>query len=147
MKLTRWNPMQELSLLNRRLKKLLDEDLFPELFTSEWRSWTPPVDIYETDNEIVVKAELPDIDIKDVDVKLEDNRLTIKGERRFSDEVKKESYHLIERYYGSFQRTFELPTSVDRDKVEAKYDKGVLTVTLPKREEAKKKKIEIKTTS
>jgi HSP20 family protein len=145
MKITRWHPMEELSLINRRLRKLLDEEVFPEFFTSELRTWAPPVDIYETENEIVVKAELPEVDIKDVELKLENNRLTIKGERKFSEETKKENYHLTERYYGSFKRTFELPGSVDPDKVEAKYEKGVLIATLPKREETKKKKIEIKT--
>lgn len=98
----------------------------------EARAFTPAVDIYEDDKEIVVSADLPQMDEKDLDVRVEDNHLIIKGERKFENEEKKDNYHRVERRYGSFQRTFALPDNVAADKIEAKYDKGVLKVHLPK---------------
>ena len=91
----------------------------------------------------MIKAELPDVDQKDIDVRIEDGLLTIKGERKHESEVKKENYHRIERYFGSFQRSFKLPTTVNQEKVAAACDKGVLTVTLPKKEEVKPKQINV----
>jgi heat shock protein Hsp20 len=93
--------------------------------------------------QIVIKAELPDVDQKDIDVRIEDNLLTIKGERKHESEVKKENYHRIERYFGSFQRSFKLPATVEQEKVAASCEKGVLTVTLPKKEEVKPKQINV----
>jgi len=106
--------------------------------------WQPSVDIYETADSIVIKAELPDVDLKDIDVLIEENTLTLKGERRHDGEVNKENYHRIERYFGSFQRSFSLPATVDQEKVAAICEKGVLTITLPKKEETKPKQINIK---
>ena len=100
----------------------------------ESRAWAPAVDIYEDEKEIVVSADLPQMDEKDLDVRVEDNHLHITGERKFENEEKKENYHRVERRYGSFQRTFALPDNVDAEKIEAKYDKGVLKVHLPKME-------------
>jgi HSP20 family protein len=100
--------------------------------TRETRGWAPAVDIYEDEKEIVVSADLPEMEEKDLDVRVEDNHLIIKGERKFENEEKKENYHRVERRYGSFQRTFALPDTVDADNVEANYDKGVLKVHLPK---------------
>ena len=98
----------------------------------EARAWAPAVDIYEDEKEIVVSADLPAMDEKDLDVRVEDNHLTIKGERKFENEEKKENYHRVERRYGSFERTFALPDNVDAEKIEAKYEKGALKVHLPK---------------
>ena len=109
--------------------------------------WQPPVDIYETVDSIVIKAELPDVDQKDIEVRIEENTLTLRGERKHEDEVKKENYHRIERYFGTFQRSFSLPTTVDQEKVVAACDKGVLTITLPKKEETKPKQINIEVKS
>lgn len=101
------------------------------------KGWAPAVDIYEDEKEIVIKAELPEVKEEDIDVRVEDGQLTIKGERKFEHEEKKENYHRVERRYGSFQRTFALPDTVDAEHVNAKYDKGVLKVTLPKAEKPK----------
>jgi HSP20 family protein len=106
--------------------------------------WLPSLDVSETKNEIVVKAEIPGSDPKDMDISLADGVLTIKGEKRREKEEKDENYHLIERSYGSFVRTVRLPTEVKSDKIGATYRNGLLTVTLPKSEETKKKEIKIK---
>jgi len=105
--------------------------------------WQPLVDIYETADSIVIKAELPDVEQKDVDVLIEENTLTLKGERRHDGEVKKENYHRIERYFGTFQRSFSLPATIDQENVAAICEKGILTITLPKMEKAKPKQIHV----
>jgi len=97
--------------------------------------WQPAVDIYETGDYIVIKAEVPDVDRKDIEVLIQDNTLILKGERRHEDDVKKESYHRIERYFGSFQRSFNLPATIKQDDVSAVCERGVLTVTLSKKQE------------
>jgi len=107
------------------------------------RPWTPAVDILETDNELVVKADLPDVDMKDIQVEIENGTLTLKGERKFEKEEKETGYHRIERSYGSFARYFSLPDTVESDKVKADYKNGVLTVTLPKKEVAKPRAIKV----
>jgi HSP20 family protein len=107
-------------------------------------TWAPACDIYETDNEIVVKAELPEVKKEDVHVSLENNLLTIRGERNLSEETKRENYHRLERRYGAFTRSFTLPSFADTSKINAEFKDGMLRVTLPKREEAKPKQIEVK---
>jgi HSP20 family protein len=107
------------------------------------RTWAPPVDIYENGDNLVLKAELPGVNPDEVEIRVEDNTLYLKGERRFEKEVKEQSYHRVERTYGTFTRTFSLPNSVDADKVAANYKDGVLTLTMPKKEEAKPKTIKI----
>jgi HSP20 family protein len=104
------------------------------------------VDVKETDTEIVVKAEIPGMDAKDINISVAGDLLTIKGEKKSEREEKEENYHLVERSYGAFSRSLALPAAVDLEKIEAKYDKGVLTVTCPKKEEIKPKAIEIKAT-
>jgi len=104
------------------------------------------VDIYETEEAIVLKAELPGVDPKDVEVRVEDNTLYLKGERKFEKEVKEQNYHRVERSYGSFARSFSLPNSISTDKVKAEFKDGLLTLTMPKREEAKPKTIKIDVT-
>jgi HSP20 family protein len=106
-------------------------------------SWAPAVDIYETENEVVLTAEIPGIEEKDIEIKVEDNTLTLKGERKFEKETKEENYHRIERAYGSFFRSFTLPTYVDQDKVEAEHENGVLKIRMPKRAELKPRKVKI----
>jgi HSP20 family protein len=101
------------------------------------------VDIYENGDSLVLKAELPGINPDDVEIRVEDNTLYLKGERKFEKEVKEQNYHRVERSYGTFTRTFSLPNSVDADKVAANYKDGVLTLTMPKKEEAKPKTIKI----
>ena len=107
-------------------------------------AWAPACDIYETDNEIVVKAELPEVKKEDVYVSIENKLLTIRGERKFPEEAKKENYHRVERSYGEFMRSFTLPSFVDANTVNAEFKDGVLRVILAKREEAKPKQIEVK---
>ena len=137
MALSRWDPFREFSALPARF------------FGKDWETpvsttaWNPSVDIFENDNEVVIKAELPGMNPKDIDVRLENNVLMLKGERQFEKETKEENYHRIEREYGSFSRSFALPTAVNGDSVTAEYKDGVLKITLPKREETKPKPIKI----
>lgn len=122
----------------------LFQDSLSRLFSEPAsRPWSPPVDIYETENELVLKADLPEIDPKNVGIQLENGTLTLKGERKFEEQNNKRGFHRIERSYGSFVRAFSLPESVDSDKVKADYKNGVLTVTLPKKEVAKPKTINV----
>jgi HSP20 family protein len=116
------------------------------LWEENWSltTWAPVCDIYETDNEIVVKAELPEVKKEDVHVSIENNLLTIRGERKLSEETKRENYHRLERRYGAFTRSFTLPSFADTSKINAEFKDGMLRVTLPKREEAKPKQIEVK---
>jgi len=106
-------------------------------------TWNPSVDIFENDNEVVIKAELPGMDAKDIEVRLENNVLILKGERRFEKEAKEENYHRVEREYGVFSRSFSLPAAVNGDKITAEYKDGILKVLLPKKEETKSKPIKI----
>ncbi len=107
------------------------------------RPWSPAVDILETENELVVKADLPDVKLEDIDVRVENQTLSIKGERRFEEDSSAQGYHRIERSYGSFVRSFAVPNSVDTEKVSADYKNGVLTVKLPKKEAAKPKQVRV----
>ena len=107
------------------------------------RPWTPSVDILETENELVLKADLPEVDPKNVDIQLENGTLTLKGERKFEEQKNGKGYHRIERSYGSFVRAFSLPDTVDPEHVKADYKNGVLTVTLPKKEVAKPKTVKV----
>ena len=146
MELIPWRPFGgELSSLRREMDNLwsrfFSETTLARRVTEEW--W-PSVDMSETKDSFIVKAELPGLDAKDVDVSISGDVLTIIGEKKREEEEKDEHHYRAERYYGSFQRSFQLPTNVQADKVEATFDKGVLKVTLPKVEEAKKKQIEIK---
>lgn len=142
MALMRWMPWQELESMNRQLGRLLDDS--NSAMSTEHGQWAPPVDIRETDDAVVVHAELPGIDKKDVKLEVKDGVLTISGERRYEKDVKEENVHRIERSYGSFTRSFSLPTNIDdAEKVNAEMKDGVLTVRLPKREGAKPKAIEI----
>jgi len=107
------------------------------------RPWSPPVDIVETEDDLVLKADLPDVKLEDIDVHVENETLSIKGERRFEKEANGKGYHRIERSYGSFVRSFSVPNSVDTEKVSADYKNGVLTVKLPKKEAAKPKQVKV----
>jgi HSP20 family protein len=149
MAIVRWEPFRDLVSIQDRMNRLFDEAFRggsrPGSGDEEWSlsSWAPAVDIFEQDGTIVLKAELPGVDPKDVDVRVENNVLTLRGERKLDNEVQKESYHRVERAYGSFSRSFTLPTVVDTEKIKADYRDGVLRVNLPKREEAKPKQISI----
>lgn len=107
------------------------------------RPWVPPVDIKETENELVVKADIPDVEMKDIDVRMENGALTIRGERKFEAKTDKGGWHRVERSYGAFERVFTLPETVEPEGVKADYKNGTLTVTLPKKEIAKPKQIKV----
>src|ERR1700733_3461942 len=114
---------------------------------SDLATWAPAVDIYETENELVVKAELPDFQDKDIDVRITNNTLTIRGERKFEAGVKEENYLRIERAYGSFMRSFSLPNTVNSENIRADYRNGILTLHMAKREESKPKQIKVSVTA
>ena len=139
MSLIKWDPFREFNTLPARLG-FFGKDWEAPLATS---AWNPSVDIFENDNEVVMKAELPGMNAKDIEVKLENNVLTLKGERRFEKETKEENYHRIEREYGTFTRSFAVPAAVNGDKVTAEYKDGVLKIVLPKKEETKSKPIKV----
>jgi HSP20 family protein len=147
MTIVRWEPFRSLVSLQERMNRLFDESArgLGRSQEEDWTmgAWAPPVDIYEQGNDVVLKAELPGVDPKDVDIRIENNVLTLKGERKLEDEIKQESYHRVERSYGSFTRAFTLPSTVDTGNVKADYKDGVLRITLPKREEAKPKQIRV----
>ena len=132
MTLVKWDPIRNLVSLQERMNRLFEDSMKSPEDTVDRGAWSPPVDIYETEKDIVITAELPGIDQNDVDVEVREGVLTIKGERRFEKDVKEESYHRVERSYGRFSRVFALPKNVETEKVTAHYDKGVLEVRLPK---------------
>ena len=143
--LTRWEPFREFSTLQDRMNRLFresfnDAGLDESLTTS---TFAPAVDVYEDEHKVTLKIEVPGIEEKDIDVRVENNTLTVHGERKIEKEEKEENYRRVERQYGSFTRTFTLPTTVDTDNVSANYDKGVLKVSLPKKAEAKPKQIKV----
>ncbi len=145
MAIVRWQPFRDLVTTQDRFDRLFNDTLSRFFDDGEVisRSWAPAVDIYETDQDVVLKAELPGLDPKDVEIRVEDGTLYLKGQRKFENEVKEENYHRVERSYGSFTRSFALPSSVNSEKAKAEYKDGLLTLTLPKREEAKPKTIQI----
>src|SRR5436189_4920725 len=131
--LTRWDPFREFSTMQDRMNRM--NRLFRESYSPEGpeealttTSFAPPVDIYEDEHKITLTIEVPGIDEKDIDVRIENNTLTVHGERKYEKEEKEENYRRVERQYGSFTRTFTLPSTVDPEKVEANYDKGVLKI-------------------
>ena len=139
MSLIKWDPFREFNTLPTRLA-FWGKDWEEPLSTT---TYVPSVDIFETDNEVVVKAEMPGMNANDIDVRLENNVLTLKGERHFEKDAKEENYHRIEREYGTFTRSFALPRTVNGDKVSAEYRDGILKIVLPKKEETKPKAIKV----
>jgi len=153
MSLVRWNPARELATwpsdlfgIQREINRMFDTVFRYDTRDDEnvFNAWTPAVDIAEHDEQYLVKVELPGVNKDDVKITLENNILTIRGEKKQEKETKKENYHRVERSYGSFQRSFTLPTSVKSDKIDAVYKDGILQIALPKAEEAKPKQIEVK---
>jgi HSP20 family protein len=142
MSLVRWNdPFREFAQLQDRINRVFTGDNEGLMTTG---TWVPPVDIYHNgDHEVVLKAELPDMTREDIEITVDNGTLTIKGEKKFPNEVKEESFDRIERRYGTFSRSFSLPQTVDTGKVGAEYKNGVLTVRLPLREEAKPRQIKV----
>jgi HSP20 family protein len=142
--LTRWDPFRELNALQGRLNRLFEEQVAggrEESLTAG--AFVPPVDIYEDEHSIQLKLEVPGIEEKDLDVKVENNVLTVSGERKFEKEEKEENFRRVERRYGSFTRSFTLPNTVNAEDVSADYSNGVLKIKLGKRAEAKPKQIKV----
>src|ERR1700683_3537766 len=143
--ITRWDPLREFATIQDRMNRL-----FRDSYGNEGReealsntAFAPPVDVYEDEHGVTLKIEVPGIDENDIDVRIENNTLTVHGERKFEKEEKEENYRRVERQYGSFTRTFSLPNTVDQESVQADYDKGVLKVKLTKKAEAKPKQIQV----
>src|ERR1700736_1316723 len=146
--LTRWEPFREFSVTQDRMNRM--NRLFRESYSPEspdealtTTSFAPPVDIYEDEHNITLKLEVPGIDEKDIDVRIDNNTLTVHGERKIEKEEKEENFRRVERRYGSFTRSFTLPSSVDPQQVSADYNQGVLKITLAKKAEAKPKQIKV----
>ena len=146
MAIVRFDPFRDLASMQDRINRIFGEAYLRNndddvLNRGDWR---PPVDIYENDqHEIVLRAELPGLKREDLDIRVENNTLTLRGERKRDTEVKQENYHRVERVYGAFSRSFSLPATVNTEKVAATFADGVLTITLPMREEAKPRQIQV----
>jgi HSP20 family protein len=143
--LTRWEPFREFNTLQDRMNRLFRESFAsdPQEQSLATSSFAPPVDVYEDEHNITLKIEVPGIDEKDIDVRIENNTLTVHGERKFEKEEKEENFRRVERQYGSFTRSFTLPTTVDAEKISAGYNQGILKVSLAKKAEAKPKQIKV----
>ena len=137
------DPFREFFDLQRGLNQLFDSSLATTSEDVGLKAWTPAVDIYEDDNAFLIKLELPEVNRDDVKVNLNENTLSITGERRVENEQKRENYHRVERSYGQFYRSFTLPPNVNAEAINAQFKDGVLRLTLPKREESKPKQIEV----
>jgi HSP20 family protein len=141
--IARWDPFRDLAALQNRMNRLFQEQYGggrEELTTG---AFVPPVDIYEDEHGIQLKLEAPGVDQKDLDIKVENNVLTVSGERKLEKEEKEENFHRVERRYGSFSRSFTLPNTVDTENIQADYESGVLKIRLAKRAEAKPKQIKV----
>jgi HSP20 family protein len=146
--LTRWQPTREFSTLQDRINRLFHDSFSRDSFSDGQEalatsSFAPAVDVYEDEHDIVLKLEVPGIDEKDLDIHVENNTLTVHGERKFEKDEKEENYRRVERQYGSFTRSFTLPNTVETENVSATYDKGVLKIKLAKKAEAKPKQIKV----
>jgi HSP20 family protein len=145
--LTRWDPIRGWGNLQEHMSRLFEDTLFRgRTDGSALTTWAPRADIYETEGELVVKVDLPDVNEKDLDIRVENNILTIRGERKFEEKVSQDNYLRVERAYGSFSRSFALGNTVNTEAIKAEYHNGVLTVRVPKREEAKPKQIKVSVT-
>src|ERR1700747_30420 len=142
--INRWEqPFRGATTLQEQINRVLGDVLGRTGEESNLTPWAPEVDIYETENELVVKADLPDVNPQALDIRVENNNLTIRGERKFDNKVNEDNYLRIERSYGSFSRSFSLANSVNSEAIKADYQNGVLTLSIPKREEAKPKQIKV----
>src|SRR5438477_1471728 len=143
MVVTRWDPFRELATLQNRVNTLFQDYNRGQDELTTTSSFVPAVDVYEDEHKVTLKLEIPGINQEDVDIRLENNTLTVRGERKFNSEEKEENFHRIERRYGSFTRSFTLPNTVNPEDVHAGYNNGVLEIKLGKRAEAKPKQIKV----
>ena len=149
MTLIKWGPFDDLLTIQEKMNKLFEDTLIrsggfgsDEEFSIT--SWMPPVDIYETGDSIILKAELPEISREDVEINVDNNVLTLSGSREMEKNTEKENFHRVERSYGSFKRSFTLPSTIDQDNIDASFENGVLMITMAKKDESKPRQIEIK---
>jgi HSP20 family protein len=145
MAITRWRPFRDVVSIQDEMNKLFDDFFGRPVLRTEWTdsAWNPSVDVSEDKNNVIIKAEMPGMNKEDIKISVQDGVLTFKGEKKQEKEEKDKNYHRIERSYGSFCRSFQLPTSVKSDKIKAGYKDGVLSIALPKAEEVKPKEIPI----
>ena len=141
--ITRWDPFREFTTLQDRMNRLFRDSFGDGQEALTTSTFAPPVDVYEDEHNVTLKIEVPGIDEKDIDVRIENNTLTVHGERKFEKEEKEENYRRVERQYGSFTRSFTLPNTVSSEDVQANYEKGVLKIKLAKKAEAKPKQIKV----
>ncbi len=141
--LTRWDPFREFSTLQDRMNRMFRDSYGDREEALTTSTFAPPVDVYEDEHNVTLKIEVPGIDEKDLDVRVENNTLTVHGERKFEKEEKEENFRRVERQYGSFTRSFTLPNTVDSDSIQANYEKGILKLQLAKKAEAKPKQIKV----
>jgi HSP20 family protein len=139
----RWDPFRNANALQDHFNRLFESSFTGNGSESAVTTWAPAVDIQETENELTLKADLPGIDEKDIDVRIENNTLTLRGERKFEKKVNEDNYLRVERSYGSFSRTFSLPNTINTEAINAEYKNGVLTVQMPKRAESKPKQVKV----
>ena len=139
----RWEPFRNSNSLQDHFNRLFESAYPNRSSESSVTTWAPAVDIYETENELVLKADLPDINEKDLDIRIENNTLTVRGERKFEKQVNEDDYLRVERSYGSFSRSFTLPNTINTEAIRAEYKNGVLTVQMPKRAESKPKQVKV----
>jgi len=149
MAIIRWDPFRDLVTIRDKMNRMFEDAVTQrgeekELVSS---SWAPSVDIYEDESQLVLTAEVPGLTEKDVEIKIEDNVLSLQGERKLEKETRQENYHRIERAYGSFYRSFTLPNYIDQDKIRAEHENGVVKITMPKKSELKPRKVKILTPS
>jgi HSP20 family protein len=145
MAIIRWDPFRDIITLREKMNRLFEDAVTARGDDKDMISstWTPSVDIYETESALVLTAEVPGIEENNIEIKIEDNTLSLKGERNFEKETNEENYHRIERSYGSFYRSFTIPRNVDQEKIKAEQDSGVLRITMPKKPEAKPKTVKV----
>lgn len=142
--ISRFEPFSGVSSFQNQINRLFNEAFDRSSNESSLTTWAPPVDIYETEQALVVKADLPDVKPEELDIRVENNVVTIRGERKFDKKVQEENYLRVERSYGSFARSFSLANTVNTEAIQADYKDGVLTLSIPKREEAKPKQIKVR---
>jgi len=145
--IARFETFPGLSALHDQVNRIFSQTVRNQDYGSALTAWAPSVDIYETPNELVVKADLPEVEEKDIDVRVENNLLTIRGERKFDKSVAEDNYLRVERAYGAFSRSFSLPNTVNAESIRAEYQNGALTISLPKREESKPRQVKVNVTA
>jgi HSP20 family protein len=145
--ISRWDPSRSTSILQEQFNRLFEDAFRGRSDESSVTTWAPAVDIVENENELILHADLPAINEKDLDIRVENNTLTFRGERKFEKEEKEQNYLRVERAYGAFTRSFSLPNTVNTDAIHAEYKNGVLSVQMPKRAESKPKQVKVSVTN